>query len=97
MLNDLWMFDLDTQRWSWKGGHSSLDTPGIYQQLTYVPDPLSPGARMGGTAWTDPDTGQGKLIGGMGYWQLVGVDSLASYRGGVINDMWSLDGMTLQR
>ena len=77
-LNDLWEYspsDGPTGQWSWMGGSSAVNQPGVYG----APGTPVPGARVGAVSWRDIG-GNLWLFGGAGY------DSTDN--GGWLNDLW---------
>jgi hypothetical protein len=61
--NDLWMYDIPTNQWTWKGGTKEPDQPGNYGTLG-VPDTSNiPEGRTCGCSWMD-DNGNFYLYGG---------------------------------
>lgn len=90
-LGDLWSYDIVENQWTWQAGHNEINAGGIYQALEHVMDPINPGARMGAIGWIDPTTHEGKLFGGLGKWHFNPIPALKE--GGVLADMWTLEGM----
>ena len=81
--NDLWKYDVTSQEWTWEGGSSTPNQPGIYgTQGTASPSNI-PGAREAATSWTDA-SGNFWLFGGIGY------DSIGGYPAD-INDLWKFN------
>ncbi len=80
LLNDLWLFDANTQRWSWIAGGKGINTPGIYGTLGSGNDNNNPGGRSGGSFWID-QAGDLWLFGGTGR------DSTTTGNG-ALNDLW---------
>jgi hypothetical protein len=72
-LNDLWMFNVTTDEWTWMGGDSAIQCPGgncdgasgIYGTLGSPAPANLPGARWFASAWTDR-SGNFWLFGGEG-------------------------------
>ncbi len=62
-LGDLWEF-ADGQ-WTWVGGSSTPDSAGVYGVMGIAAAGNTPGARAGGSAWTDA-AGNLWLFGGVG-------------------------------
>jgi N-acetylneuraminic acid mutarotase len=79
VLNDLWKYDPATNEWTWVGGSSTVDQPGVYGTLGVASEGNAPGARSYATSWTDAD-GKLWLFGGNGF------DSG--------NDLWKYDPAT---
>jgi len=65
--------------WTWMGGSSSLDQPGVYGTLGIPAAGNIPGARIWASSWTDP-SGNFWLFGG------TGIDSAGGL--GTLNDLW---------
>ena len=80
-LNDLWMFNINTEEWTWMGG-SSTPNPniaGVYGTLGQFAAANMPGSRVDSVTWTDL-SGNLWLFGGSGY------DSTGA--SGDLNDLW---------
>jgi len=79
VLNDLWEFTPTTKQWTWVKGASVVGQTGSYGTQGVASNGSTPGARLGGTTWTD---GAGNL------W-LFGGDSLGAQGSlGWLNDFW---------
>ena len=64
-LNDLWKYNIETNRWYWIKGSSGTDQTGSYGSAG-TPSPTSfPGARRNAVSWTDL-SGNLWLYGGLG-------------------------------
>ena len=84
-LNDLWVYDPDTNMWTWMSGPSTRDQLGYYgSRGTSDPDNV-PGARFSSVAWMD-SSGTMWLFGGEGY------DSAGNL--GFLNDLWRYNPAT---
>jgi N-acetylneuraminic acid mutarotase len=82
-LNDLWKFDLTTNKWTWESGANSvLSEPGVYGTLGVASTTNVPGARESAVSWTDR-SGNLWLLGGLGF------DSTGTK--GYLNDLWQFD------
>jgi len=81
--NDLWKYDLANQQWTWIGGSSTPNQPGVYGTKGAASPSNIPGAREAATSWTD-GSGNLWLFGGIAY------DSLGGYAAD-INDLWKLN------
>jgi N-acetylneuraminic acid mutarotase len=86
-LNDLWSFDPMAGVWTWMGGSNGLDQLGVYGTKGLSHPSNCPGARDGAVCWWDP-AGRLWLFGGSGFGQ--------SGYAGVLNDLWRLEGSTLE-
>jgi hypothetical protein len=76
-LNDLWKYSAG--QWTWVGGPSTADQPGIYgTQGTAAPNNI-PGGRYHAVSWTDP-SGNFWLFGG----DALDANGTLSY----LNDLW---------
>jgi hypothetical protein len=84
-LNDLWRFDPATVEWTWMGGSSAIDQPGVYSALQTPAAGNIPGGRLGALSWTDR---QGNL------WLFAGDGIDAQGKGGVLNDFWEFSPST---
>ncbi len=82
ILNDLWMFDPNTLKWTWISGSDLTGQEGSYGLQGVAAPTNVPGARCLAISWTDPE-GSLWLFGGSG---------LASNgSGGRLNDLWKYD------
>lgn len=52
-LNDMWEFNTSTQQWTWMGGSTDDQAPGVYGTLGVPASSNIPGARLGAASWTD--------------------------------------------
>lgn len=79
-LNDLWMFDVASGRWTWVGGSNAADPQGVYSATPSTSN--IPGGRQNAAAITD---GSGKVwfFGGYGLGE---INSL-----GWMNDLWTFE------
>ena len=77
--NDFWMFNPFTNEWTWMGGSSTSDLPGVYGVLARSAAGNMPGSRNSTTTWTDQG-GNLWLFGGAGI-DAGGID-------GEQNDVW---------
>lgn len=78
-LNDLWMYNINDNTWTWLSGDNIISQPGVYGTLG-VPAPSNkPGGRMCFASWMDND-GNLWLFGGYGH------DANGDI--GVLNDVW---------
>jgi len=85
LLNDLWKFNLTSLEWTWIGGSSELDQPGVYGTVgTGSPNNI-PGGRQSSAYW-QTDEHHFWLFGGYGF----DVNGNA----GDLNDMWRYDTET---
>jgi hypothetical protein len=84
-LNDLWEYS--SGEWTWMGGSSTVEQPGIYGTFGMPTAENVPGARQGGLTWTASD-GSFWLFGGFGF------DSTPEPNPvfGDLNDLWRFDG-----
>ncbi len=82
-LNDLWKYS--GGEWTWMGGASVTNQPGVYGAQGSAAASNIPGSREQAFAWTDP-SGNFWLFGGNGY------DSTGTY--GFLNDLWEYSTTT---
>ncbi|MFX0135142.1 MAG: Kelch repeat-containing protein [Candidatus Hodarchaeota archaeon] len=77
-LNDLWMFNISSQLWTWMSGNDTHDQVGIYGTKSVPFAGNVPGCRDTSISWTDTADNLW-LFGGYGY------DTVS---GGRLNDLW---------
>jgi hypothetical protein len=80
-FNDLWKFNISTNRWVWISGTSTSNQSGIYGTQGVPNDTNMPGSREKGKTWSDSQ-GNLWLFGGKGY---------ASSTLSELNDLWKYD------
>jgi N-acetylneuraminic acid mutarotase/3D (Asp-Asp-Asp) domain-containing protein len=78
-MNDLWMYDINTQQWTWVSGSNSGGANGEYGILNNRAPTNSPGGRVVPSGWID---GNNRIFVFGGY----GLDSTGVYY--KLNDMW---------
>jgi len=87
LLNDLWKYDVATNRWAWMKGSNDIGDEGEYGTMG-IADPLNdPGARHLSISWTD---GSGNL------WLFGGIGLSPSNPQGFLNDLWKYNPITNQ-
>ena len=86
-LNDLWMYNIASGKWTFEGGDQITDQNGSYGLQYASSTSYLPGARTTPVAWTGAD-GSFWLFGGFG------VDSNGAT--GYLNDLWRFDPTTLE-
>ena len=64
-INTLWEFNTATKQWTWVGGSSTANQPGVYGTLGVASEGNVPGARDTAVGWTD-SSGIFWLYGGSG-------------------------------
>ena len=81
-VNDLWKFNIASQKWTWISGNNTSNQNGIYGTKGVSSVQNIPGARQAGIAWTGNDN-KFYLFGGDG----------APYAGpaSYLNDLWSFN------
>jgi N-acetylneuraminic acid mutarotase len=84
VLNDLWEFKPATGEWTWIGGSSSGNQPGVYGTEGTPAAGNVPGSREYATTWTD-SSGNPWLFGGYG---------LSASAQGFLNDLWEFNFST---
>lgn len=52
-LGDLWEFNTTTKEWTWMGGSSTVNQPGVFGTQGVASANNVPGARYGAVSWTD--------------------------------------------
>ena len=81
VYNTFWMYDKSTNEWTWEGGSTTANQPGVYGTKGVPSVNNHPGARGWGVlTWVD-NNGLLWLFGGVAY------DSQGDY--GYINDLWN--------
>ena len=53
ILDDLWMFNVQTGQWTWVGGSTGLYATGVFGTLGVASAANMPGPRAGGITWVD--------------------------------------------
>ena len=85
IYNDLWEFSPTTMEWTWMGGSSADNQPGVYGTLGTAAAVNIPGSRMQAVSLTD-SSGNFWLFGGTGY------SSADAY--GYLDDLWKFSPST---
>ncbi len=83
--NDMWEFSPSTKEWTWMGGSSLDNQPGVYGTLGTAAAGNIPGSRMQAVSLTD-SSGNFWLFGGTGY------SSTDAY--GDLDDLWKFNPST---
>ena len=86
-LNDLWKYNLATNRWTWVKGGNAINKFGIYGSQGTGASANNPGGRSGSITLTDA-SGNLWFFGGFGY--------SASGSFGYLNDLWRYNRATNQ-
>ena len=82
-LSDLWKYNISSNTWTWvKGDSNIINQNGVYGAQGIASDKNKPGARTGGSGWTD-DFGNLWLFGGYG------LD--AKRASNILNDLWKFN------
>ncbi len=89
VLNDLWELDPVSTQWTYISGSEEPGASGVYGTMGVPAAGNVPGARGGGTVWTDT-AGNVWLLGGYGY------DSLVADARSFLNDLWTYNPTTRQ-
>jgi N-acetylneuraminic acid mutarotase len=84
-FNDLWKFNPSSNEWTWMGGGSAIDQPGVYGALETPAAGVIPGGRLGASSWTDR---QGN------FWLFAGEGIDAQRMSGFLNDLWEFSPST---
>ncbi|MDZ4289326.1 MAG: tandem-95 repeat protein, partial [Prosthecobacter sp.] len=87
-LGDLWCFDPVSRLWTWMGGSTLINTPGVYGTKAVAAAANWPGARYNALTWRDRE-GNVWLFGGSG------VAATPSF-GVLLNDLWKFSAATGQ-
>jgi N-acetylneuraminic acid mutarotase len=82
-LNDLWVYDINSNQWTWVKGSSSVGQHGVYGEKGEPNSNNVPGSQYNGISWTG-DNGGFWLFGGYGYRSAAG--------SGYLSDLWRFDG-----
>lgn len=82
-LNDLWVYNLTSNQWTWLSGSNVCYQPGVYGTLNTAAPGNVPGARYGATAWSDTN-GNLWMFGGFG---ITTNTAVSAY----LNDLWKYD------
>lgn len=85
-FNDLWKYMPSTRQWTWMGGDSTTDRPGVYGTKGLAAAINKPGARHSAVSWSDA-SGSLWLFGGRRYV----ASGLADF-----NDLWKYTPATGQ-
>ena len=86
VMNDLWNYNLNNNKWTWFSGININNLFGIYNQLN-TPDARNiPGARADHVTWFDVDNNLW-LLGGYGFSEI---------NFGYLNDLWKFNPLTRQ-
>jgi len=80
--NDIWSFDLQSKEWTWAGGQSSVNAPGVYGTMHVPDDSNEIGARHSGVMAGSQLLSSFVLFSGTGF------DSTGLI--GQLNDVWML-------
>lgn len=83
-FNDLWKYDINTNRWTWMSGSNTIDQAGIYGSKGVPNINNAPGGRFNGTFWYDNKSTNIWLFGGGG------IDMFAIAAGN-LSDLWKYD------
>ncbi|MCX6185439.1 MAG: beta-propeller fold lactonase family protein, partial [Bacteroidetes bacterium] len=86
-LNDLWLYNISSNEWTWMGGSNTSNASGVYGTLGNPSVSNIPGARFQSVSWVD---GSGKIwiFGGYGY------DATNNYA--YLNDLWCYNPNTYE-
>jgi N-acetylneuraminic acid mutarotase len=85
-LNDLWMYNIATNEWTWMGGSSSFPSAGsgscqagVFGTPGVAAQGNTPGGNFGGQAWTDKNGN---------FWLFGGSQCDSAGTAGGLNDLW---------
>jgi N-acetylneuraminic acid mutarotase len=79
LINDLWMYDRTSQKWTWVSGSNTASQSGTYGTKGIASSSNIPGARFGAVSWIDSQ-GRLWLFGGWGF--------ASGISEGLLNDLW---------
>lgn len=65
-LNDLWIYSISNNTWTWVNGKNTGNATGVYGTQGTPDNTTSPGARYGSAVWSD-NSDSVWLFGGFGY------------------------------
>lgn len=85
-LNDLWMYNVTTNQWSWMKGDKNGNSTGVYGSQGVASSTNKPGSRSQSVTWVDSG-GNLWLFGGFGYGELFS---------GRFNDLWKYSPLSNQ-
>jgi hypothetical protein len=98
ILNDLWVYNITNNQWTWVTGSSTANQTGVYGLQPFVGPPTTTGAAgTVGLASTAPSTSPGSRWGASGwvdqggnFWLMGGwgLDSTGTNGNGALNDLW---------
>jgi hypothetical protein len=77
--NDLWKFNPSTKQWTWMGGSTVPNQPGVYGTLGTPSASNLPAGRLGASTWVDANGN---------FWMFGGNGLDANGRLGMLNDLW---------
>lgn len=80
-LNDLWMYEISTGKWTWVSGSNLISQFGTYGTQGVASASNVPGARYFGAGWIDSS----------GNFWIFGGDGQAASNTGNLNDLWKYD------
>ena len=83
LLNDLWMYNPDTNQWTWENGSAESDAMGNYGTQGTASLGNNPGARRDAIGWVDNNDN---------LWVFGGAGNGASTNGN-LNDLWKYNGI----
>ncbi|MCB9219243.1 MAG: hypothetical protein H6610_07275 [Ignavibacteriales bacterium] len=66
-LNDLWIFNIVSENWTWIDGEQVINQPGIYKDFGNSSPDTKPGSRQDLMSWVDQNTKGLWMFGGFGY------------------------------
>ena len=85
-LNDLWMYNIASGKWTFEGGDQTTDQKGVYGAQFASSNTFLPGARESSVTWTTTDGS---------FWLLGGSGTDSSGNPGLLNDLWKFNPTTL--
>ncbi len=81
-LNDLWLYDISANEWTWLEGSKSIGQSGIFGTQGTGSPGTRPGSRVHAVSWSDHQDN---------FWVFSGYGKASLSGNGYLNDMWKYD------